>query len=167
MKKLNKDGFLHATEFIYFCITAVCYVKTKSNDRCSETRFVLFWCMLFFSNPLQHASCVLSLRFVFPVWKWGARMSQKSGKLIRKFWKFTVSSISRFDNNKEVWNKDWKMSLYKPGQVRTCFCWIIEKSQIIQITISFHNDNFCVDLFEDANSVIFSSDFFSVNYWNY
>ena len=61
MKKLNEGRFLHAksrscdnefhaTKFIYFCITAVCYVKTESNDRCSETRFVLVWCMLFFIN---------------------------------------------------------------------------------------------------------------------
>ena len=124
MKKLNKDGFLHAksrscdnefhaTKFIYFCITAVCYVKIKSNDRCSEARFLLVWCMLFFISPLQHASCVLSLRFVFPLWKWGARMSQKSSKLIQKFWKFTVSSISRCGNNKEVWNKYWKTSYIK------------------------------------------------------
>ena len=59
MKKLNEGRFLHAksrscdnefhaTKFIYFCITAVCYVKTESNDRCSETRFLLVWCMLFF-----------------------------------------------------------------------------------------------------------------------
>ena len=44
--------------------------------------------------------------------------------------------------------KDWKMSLYKPGQVRACFCWITEKSQIIQLKISFHHDNFRVDFFQ-------------------
>ena len=66
---------------------------------------------------------------------------------LRKFRKFIISSISRFGNIKEVWYKDWKMSLYKPGQVRACFCWIIEKSQIIQLNISFHDDNFCVDFF--------------------
>ena len=27
-----------------------CDVKIESNDRCSETRFVLVWCMLFFIN---------------------------------------------------------------------------------------------------------------------
>ena len=45
-----------------------------------------------------------------------------------KFRKFTISSISCFGNIKKVWLKDWKMSLYKPGQVRACFYWIIEKS---------------------------------------
>ena len=35
-------------------------------------------------------------------------------KNLRKFWKFTISSISCFRNIKEVWYKDWKMSLYKP-----------------------------------------------------
>ena len=94
----------------------------------------------------------------------------------RKFQKFTVSSISHFADIKEVsynfsswWYqevsyKDWKMSLYKPGQVRACFCWIPEKSQIIQLKISFHHDFFSTFLFvwtffKDANFVIFSVDF--------
>ena len=64
-----------------------------------------------------------------------------------KFQKFIISSISRFGKIKEVWYKDWKISLYKPGQVRACFRWIIEKSKIIQFKISFHNNNFCVDFF--------------------
>ena len=67
---------------------------------------------------------------------------------LRKFRKFTVSSISHLGDIKEVSYKDWKMSLYKPGQVRACFCWITEKSQIIQLKISFHHDNFRVDFFQ-------------------
>ena len=34
-------------------------------------------------------------------------------------------------------------------KVRTCFCWTVEKSsQIIKLKISFHDDNFCVDVFK-------------------
>ena len=64
-----------------------------------------------------------------------------------KFRKFIILSISCFGNIKGVWYKDWKMSLYKPQQVRACFCWITEKSQIIQLKTSFYNDNFSVDFF--------------------
>ena len=32
-------------------------------------------------QPLQHASCALPLHFVFPVWKWGAKMPQKMQKI--------------------------------------------------------------------------------------
>ena len=66
----------------------------------------------------------------------------------QKFLKFTVSSICHFRDIKEVSYKDWKMSLYKPGQVRACFCWITEKSQITQLKISSHYDNFHVDFFQ-------------------
>ena len=45
---------------------------------------------------------------------------------LRKFRKFTASPLSRFRDIKEVWYKDWKMSLHKPGQVRACFWWITE-----------------------------------------
>ena len=31
-------------------------------------------------HSMQHAACALSLRFVFPVWKWGAKMSKIYGK---------------------------------------------------------------------------------------
>ena len=36
---------------------------------------------------------------------------------LRKFQKLTFPLISHFDDIKEVWYKDWKMGLYKPGQV--------------------------------------------------
>ena len=36
------------------------------------------------------------------------------------FHQFSVLVISR------KWYKDWKMSLYKHGQARACFCWITE-----------------------------------------
>ena len=36
------------------CVTAICDVKTERNDRCSETRFVL-WCMLFFINHVRYS----------------------------------------------------------------------------------------------------------------
>ena len=52
-KSRSCDNAFHATKFIYICITAICYVKTGSNDRCSETRFVLVWCMLFFINRFR------------------------------------------------------------------------------------------------------------------
>ena len=36
-------------------------------------------------RPLQHASCTLPIRFVFPVWKWGAKkQKKKSSKFICK-----------------------------------------------------------------------------------
>ena len=63
MKKLNKGRFLHvkswrcdnefhATNFLCCCITAVCVVKSESNDPYSKTKFLLVWCMLFFINRL-------------------------------------------------------------------------------------------------------------------
>ena len=67
-------------------------------------------------RPLQHASCTLPIRFVFPVWKWGAKMPKKKKAAnvfvsnLHKFWKFTVSSISHLGDIKEVWCKDLKMS---------------------------------------------------------
>ena len=64
---------------------------------------------------------------------------------LRKFRKLTLSLISHLGDSKEVWYKDWKMGLHKLGEVRACFCWITEKPQIIQLQISFHDDNFCVD----------------------
>ena len=33
-------------------------------------------------HTLPHASCALSLCFVFPIWKWGANMEKKRGKFI-------------------------------------------------------------------------------------
>ena len=124
-------------------------------------------------RPLQHASCALSLRFIFPVWKWDA--TKNTAYLfvnnLQKFRKFTVSSISRFGDIKEVWYKAGKMSLYKPGQVKVCFSWITEKSQITELKITFHDDNFRVDFFQRHKFVIFSVDFFSVKCehisWNY
>ena len=86
---------------------------------------------------------------------------------LRKFWKFTVLSISRFGSIKEVWYKDRKMSLYKPGQVRACFFWIMKKSNINQTKICFCDDNFRVNFFKYTDIFIFNVDFFSVNYWNY
>ena len=74
--------------------------------------------------PLQHVSCARSLRFILPVWKWGAKIPQKMQ--LQKFRKFTASPLSCFGDIKEVWYKDWKMSLHKPGQVRACFWWITE-----------------------------------------
>ena len=57
-------------------------------------------------HTLQHASCALSLRFVFPIWKWGAKIPKKRGIFVmgnlRKFRKFIISSISRFGNIKEM-----------------------------------------------------------------
>ena len=54
-----------------------------------------------------------------------------------RFHQFPVLVISR----NVVWR--WIMSLHdKLGQARTCFCWITEKLQIVQLKISFHNDNF-------------------------
>ena len=67
---------------------------------------------------------------------------------LQKFRKFTVSSISRLGDIKDVSYKDWKMSLYKPFRFRACFYWITGKSQIIQLKISFHHDNFRVDFFQ-------------------
>ena len=55
-KSRSCDTEFHATKFIYFYITAVCYVKTECNDHCSEIRFVFVWCMLFFINYLDHRS---------------------------------------------------------------------------------------------------------------
>ena len=49
----------------------------------------------------------------------------------------------------EMWYEDWIMSLHdKLGQARTCFCWITEKLQIVQLKISFHNDNFRMEFFK-------------------
>ena len=120
--------------------------------------------------PLQHASCALPLRFVFPVWKWGAKMPKNTANLfvnnLRTFRKFTVSSISHLDlgDIKEVWHKDWKMSLYIPGQVRAGFCWITKKSKIIQLKIFFTRIIFVWTFFKDANFVIFSADFLIVKF---
>ena len=55
------------------------------------------------------------------------------------------------------------MSLYKPGQIRACFCLMTEKSQIIQLKISFHYDNFRVDFFQRRK---FSVKFEHIS-WNY
>ena len=58
------------------------------------------------------------------------------------------------------------------SKVRACFCWIPEKSQNIQLEISFHHDNFRVDYFQrQILPYLYSVDFFSVNFehisWNY
>ena len=125
-------------------------------------------------RPLQHAFYALSLCLIFPIWKWGAKMPLKNViNLFVSNWRksrtFTASSISRFGCIKEMRYKDWKMSLYKPRKVRVGFCWTTEKSKIIQLKVSFHNDNIRVDF--DANFVIFSSDSFSFKFkhasWNY
>ena len=128
-------------------------------------------------RPLLHASCMCPVTsFRFSRLKMGCQNATKHAENLfvnnlQKFRKFIVSSISHLGDIKEVWYKDWKMSLYKPGQVRACFCWITEKSQIIQIEISFVNDNFCVDFFKDANFVMFIVDFFCVKFghisWSY
>ena len=100
------------------------------------------------------AACFMcpATSFRFSRLKIGCQNAQKCAnflvKNLEKFRKFTVSSISHLGDIKEVSYKDWKMSLYKPGQVRACFCWITEKSQIIQLKISFHHDNFRVDFFQ-------------------
>ena len=101
-------------------------------------------------QPLQHASCALSPRFIFPVWKWGTKMPQKT--LLYQLTK--VLKIYGFINfpfwwYQEMWYEDWIMSLHdKLGQARTCFCWITEKLQIVQLKISFHNDNFRMEFFK-------------------
>ena len=53
VKLQSCDNELHASKFIYICLTAVCYVKTERNDRLDEARFVLVWCMLFFINRAE------------------------------------------------------------------------------------------------------------------
>ena len=122
-------------------------------------------------RPLQHASCALSLRFVFPVWKCGTKITQKMR--LRKLRKFTVSSISRFGDIKEVWYKDWKMSLHKPGQVRACFCWITE---ILDHSTQdfFSRWSFLCGFFQRRKfchiNFVHILDFFSVKFehiWNY
>ena len=102
--------------------------------------------------PLQmlHVPCHFASFFLFEI---GVPKCQKNAEnlfvsKLRKFRKFTVSSSSRFGDIKEVWYKVWQISPYKLGQVRACFCRIIEKSQIIQLNISFHNDNFRVDFIQ-------------------
>ena len=100
------------------------------------------------------AACFMcpATSFRFSRLKIGCQNAQKCAnflvKNLEKFRKFTVSSISHLGDIKEVSYKDWKMSLYKPGQVRACFCWITEKSQIIQLKISFHHDNFRMDFLQ-------------------
>ena len=84
------------------------------------------------------------MRFVFPTWKWGAKLPQIFGNNFRKFRKFHQFPILVISRKCE----DWKMSLYKPEKVRACFCWITEKFQIIQLKISFYDDNFRVDFFQ-------------------
>ena len=122
-------------------------------------------------RPLQHVSCTLSLRFVFTVWKWGAKIPQKIR--LWKFRKFAVSSLSRFGDIKEVWYKDWKMNLRKPGQVRACFCWITEipdhSTQDFFSRWSFLCGYFQRRKFCHINFV-YILDFFSVKFehiWNY
>ena len=72
------------------------------------------------------------------------RMLSGYGKLIRKQ-RSKVSKIYSCYNFSFWWYKDWKMSLYKPGQVRACFFWITEKSHIILFKILFCTDSFCLD----------------------
>ena len=113
--------------------------------------------------PLHYASCALSLRFVFPVWKCGAKIPQKVLQIYLwttcetfknlLFHQYPILVISR---KCDIKIKKWVyISLDKSaGQAWTSFCWITEKSQIIQLKISFHNGHFCVDFFKDANFVI-------------
>ena len=91
--------------------------------------------------------------FYFFYFKMGCQNAIKTRKKIickqlRKVLKIYFSSFSHVGGFKEVWYKGWKVSLYKSGQIRVCFCWITEKSQIIQLNISFHYHNFCVDFFQ-------------------
>ena len=127
----------------------------------SSCSYINFPSAMYKWQPPQHASCALSLCFVFPFENGVPKCHKKTANLfinnLQEFWKFTVSSISHFGNIKEVWYKDWQISLYKPGQVTSCR--IIEKFQIIELKISFHNDNFPVDFFKDANFAISSVDF--------
>ena len=92
---------------------------------------------------------------------------------LRKFRKFSVSSIFRFGDVKEVWYKDWKMSLYKPGQVRACFWWITEilyhSAQDFLSRLSFLCGFFQRQTFCQVNFVHIL-EFFSVKFehiWNY
>ena len=63
----------------------------------------------------------LPCNFVFPVWKWGAKIPQKQPKCNRDG-RAKVSKIYCFINFLFWWLWIlWKMSLYKPGQDRTCF----------------------------------------------
>ena len=97
----------------------------------SSSSYINFLHAMYKWRSLQHASCALSLRFVFPVWKWGATMPQKVPQI------YLWTACESFENllfhqfpdlviSRKCDIKDWKMSLYKPGQVRACFCWIKE-----------------------------------------
>ena len=130
-------------------------------------------------RPLEHALCALPLRFVFSVWKWGAKIPQKTRQIYlwatcESFENLLFHQFPVFGDIKEVWRKDWKMSLYKPGQVRACFCWIKEKFQMIHVKISFHDDHFFVDIFQRRKfchlNFVYILDFFSFKFehiWNY
>ena len=60
-------------------------------------------------------------RFVFAVWKWGAKMTEKTRQLFvnnfQKFRKFTVSLTSGFGDIKEVWYKDWNINRASQGML--------------------------------------------------
>ena len=61
---------------------AICDVKTESNGRCSETRFVLVWCMLFFINP--HRLCFSPRRAGVHPWLF----------FFLLFWIITITKLS-------------------------------------------------------------------------
>ena len=69
--------------------------------------------------------------------------TKKLGKLIHER-RSKVSKIYSYNSFPFWWYKDWKMSIYKPGQVRACFFGITEKSHIISFKILFCADSFCL-----------------------
>ena len=134
MLKTTEKLLLRSTTSYSFWLSLSCKIATLTDGHCSMLQAPCHFISFFlFENRVP--KCPKNVAHLFV-------------NNLRKFWKFTVSSISHLGDIKEVSYKDWKMSLYKPGQVRACFCWITEKSQIIQLKISFHHDNFCVDVFQ-------------------
>ena len=137
-------------------------LQTSKNLLPRSTRSYSFWLSLSSCAALTsqstsdgHCRCFMCLATLlrFSCLKLGCQNAKKNAEnlfvsKLRKFRKFTVSSNSRFGDIKEVWYKVWQISPYKLGQVRACFCRVIEKSQIIQLNISFHNDNFRVDFIQ-------------------
>ena len=60
------------------------------------------------------------LPYATSYWKWGDNRPENRGKFSRKP-RAKVSKIYSFLNFLFWWYSDWKMSLYKPGQVRAYF----------------------------------------------
>ena len=161
-------NFLHVSPispYVSSCLT-YCF---PSIFRCFPC---FLWCFLLFPILGFMASSALSLRVLFPVWKWSAKIRQKIhieqlSKVSKNFyfinfpfWRYQGSVIQRLKN--------------EPIYNQTSQDMLLLISQVIQIKISFHDDNFRVDFFKDLNFVIFSIDFFSSvkfehiswNYWN-